>query len=601
MRGKLRATLAKGFLFVASLMITGEARLTNTTPAVTSTQPFSTKVSDSEYGHYGLTQSHHHYLNCSSNSVDSCPIWFTCNDTENGSCLCGPHKTGLLCSQQKLISAVLNCYCVTIVDNETYLGLCFYNCERPTRSSVYQNDYQEIPSSNLNNFMCGRFNRTGISCGECEPGLYPFVLSYDLGCVPCPDAHKNWWKFAVYGLAPLTVFYFFVVFFNINVTSSRLHGFLLFSQALSTPALVRILIIATRHKPHFTTFIKLLELFFSVWNLDPLRSVLPEICLNVNTLQSFALDICYAVYPLLLMVLSYLFIELHDRNYYFIVLIWKPFQWFFRLLREKWDVRTSVIDSFATFFLLSYVKILSVSVDLMYATPVYELFSNKTRYRVFYDSNMLFLQGEHLPYAVLSLLLLVFFILIPTLVLTLYPFQCFQKLLSCFGIQWHFLHTFVDSFQGCYKDGTEPGTRDLRWFSAYGLIFRVIVSFVLYVLTLSSMFFVYVVLATVPTIVLLINIQPYKISVSQYTTIDASFLILLSLFYVSLIGNNVATYNGKQFLSAFNDLAVVSCVIPIIYVVSIALHWIYSRRKWGRDVLRRMKMFMLDRYYSLHS
>ena len=35
------------------------------------------------------------------------------------------------------------------------------------------------------------------------------------------------------------------------------------------------------------------------------------------------------------------------------------------------------------------------------------------------------------------------------------------------------LHVFMDSFQGCYKDGTEPGTRDCRWFSAVPFIIRI--------------------------------------------------------------------------------------------------------------------------------
>ena len=65
------------------------------------------------------------------------------------------------------------------------------------------------------------------------------------------------------------------------------------------------------------------------------------------------------------------------------------------------------------------------------------------------------------------------FIVIPTLILILYPFQCFQKCLFCCRVQLHCLCAFVDSFQGCYKDGMEPGTYDLHWLSSYyGLILR---------------------------------------------------------------------------------------------------------------------------------
>ena len=253
--------------------------------------------------------------------------------------------------------------------------------------------------------------------------------------------------------------------------------------------------------------IKLLGPFYSLWNLDPLRSAFPDICLNVDTLQAFALDACIAVYPLVLILLSYLLFELYDHNVWFIVFIWKPFYWLLRLFHDNWDIRTSVIDSFATFFLLSFVKVLTVSTDLMFFTSVHELLSNKSHYRLYYDANVQFFRGHHLPYALLSSTLLIFLIIIPTLILIFYPFQWFQRCLSYYQIRWHFLHAFVDSFQGCYKDGTEPGTCDLRWFSVYGLVLRFGMCFT-YALTFSSMYYIYFLLVILSFVIFLINLQP---------------------------------------------------------------------------------------------
>ena len=525
---------------------------------------------------------------------DSCPTWFICSHRTSGECQCGPnYNDGIKCDEKKMISAVLNCYCVTEVNNEMYISLCFYNCERPVTTKAYQTIYHDISNrSLLNDYMCGRFNRTGISCGECKPGLSPFVLSYNLSCVKCPNSHKNWWKFIVFGFIPLTLFYFFVVFFNINVTSSRLHGFILFSQALSTPGLVRIVLLATERLPIVSTSVKLLEPLFSMWNLDLFRSLIPDICLNVTTLGVFALDACIALYPLVLILASYFLIELYDRNVWCIVFIWKPFHLFFRRFRDNWDIRTSVIDSFATFFLLSYVKILSTSIDLMLTTHVHKLHSNKTQYRLYYAGNIEFLHGDHIPYAALSLSMLTVFIVFPTLILMCFPFQCFQKCLSYYQIPLHYLRTFVDSFQGHYKDGTEPGTYDLRCLSSYGLVLRLGFG-VLFALTLSSMYFVYVVILLTSMTVILINFQPYKSSVAHYTTIDVSFLILLSLFATTISGSNITDSTGHEYLSIAYALAVISCIIPIIYITVIVLHWIYSRRKWGKMLLDRMKISLL--------
>ena len=521
---------------------------------------------------------------CSSYPVDSCPTWFICNDTESsGKCHCGPRYQDLLiCDDKNMISAVLNCYCVTKRDNETYLGLCFYNCDRPADSKGRLNSYHKVSGeTDVNKFMCGRFNRTGISCGQCADNTSPLVLSYNLSCVHCPDGQKNWWKFVVFGFVPLTVFYFFVVFFNINVTSSHMHGFVLFSQVLSVPALVRIILLAIEGFPLFVKALKFTEPLYSLWNLDIFRSILPDICLNVGTLDMFALDACLAVYPLLLIIVSYLLIELYDRNVYCIVFIWKPFRMLFRLYRKKWAVRTSVIDSFATFFILSNIKVLSVVVDLILFTPVYELHSSRSHYRLYYNSNVKLFSYNHIPYAALSILLLTMFVAVPTFLLLLYPFHCSQKCLSYFHIQSHVLRAFIDSFQGCYKDGTEPGTYDLRWFSSYGMVLRFCLV-ITFAVTLSSMYFIYAVIVLVSATILLINLQPYKASVAHYTKSDTFFLILLSLLFTAISGINITILGNQGFLKVFDYLTIVLCIIPIIYIISIVLYWIYSKWKWSK-------------------
>ena len=49
-----------------------------------------------------------------------------------------------------------------------------------------------------------------------------------------------------------------------------------------------------------------------------------------------------------------------------------------------------------------------------------------------------------------------------TMSVTMYPTTLFKKCVSCCGFQeWYPLHTFVESFQGQYKDGSN-GTCDFR-------------------------------------------------------------------------------------------------------------------------------------------
>ena len=253
-----------------------------------------------------IKDGHFHCINDS-----SCPTWFICNS--HNSCECGDeHNYAVVCDAGKKESAVLDAYCVTYDRKKmsTYLGHCFYNCQNGNLKNI-KLDYvysrlPRNPEDILNESVCTQFHRTGLLRGDCEEGYSPFVLSYNLSCVKCPDGIKNWWKFILAGFVPLTFFYLFVVLFNINVTSSRLHGVVWFSQTISTPIFVRLFMLGFSHgTTHLLIATKTVEVFYSFWNLDLLRPIIPDICLNVTTLQALALDYLIVLYPFVLVLLSY--------------------------------------------------------------------------------------------------------------------------------------------------------------------------------------------------------------------------------------------------------------------------------------------------------
>ena len=518
------------------------------------------------------------FTNCSHNS--ECPTWFTCNSSSI--CQCGNgHNSAVACDEESLSSAVLDCYCVTYDEESkfTYLGSCFYNTDDHRHTGTV---YKKLPTTAemlINSSVCAHFNRAGLLCGNCEDGYSPLVLSYNLSCVKCPDGHKNWWKFILAGFVPLTLFYFFVVLLNINVTSSRLHGVVWFSQVLSIPILVRVIMLVVHNEyPNLLKLSKAFILFYSFWNLDLFRSVIPDICLNVTTLQALALDYLVALYPFLLILLSHWVIKLYDSHVHFLTVIWRPFQALLATFQESMDIRTSIIDSFATFFLLSYIKVLNVTSDLLIPTQIYRLGSNTSTFGVYYSPTVVFFGEEHLPYAILAIFILTLFVCIPTIILILYPFQFFQKFLSLFPFHWHYLHAFVDSFQGCYKDGTEPGTFDYRWVSVLVLLFRLIL-FVIFTLTLSMIDFVYAILALVVILIAIINIQPFKKTAVRYPSNDPIFLVLLSLVFVANIGRHVARSENTFFHYSALILLALSTVVPIIYIIFFISLWLATKIK----------------------
>ena len=115
--------------------------------------------------------------------------------------------------------------------------------------------------------VCEDFNRAGVLCGDCKEGYSPLVFSYNLSCVKCPDGHKNWWKFILAGFVPLTFFYLFMVIFNINVTTSRLHGPVWFSQALAMPMLLHTIIHGVHNEQSDFLNIVKVSCYFTVFGI----------------------------------------------------------------------------------------------------------------------------------------------------------------------------------------------------------------------------------------------------------------------------------------------------------------------------------------------
>ena len=512
---------------------------------------------------------------CSNGSI--CPTWFTCNAEKRCQCDRGQTKA-ILCNNEAQISAVSKCNCVTY-DNEsksTYAGPCFYNCQM---SSSSFEELPKNPESLINTSVCSPFHRTGLLCGDCEDGYSPLVPSYNLSCVECPDGHKNWWKFILIGFVPLTVFYLFILIFNINVTSSRLHGVVWYSQFMSIPAFVRVVLLIYGRDMKYLIAVKVVFAFYSMWNLDIFRSILPNTCLNVTTLQALTLEYLLAFYPFALILISYLLIVLYDRRVPVIVAIWKPFNKVLAIFRKSWDIRTSVLDSFATFFLLSYIKILNVTADILIPTEIFKLSSDKSMFGVYYSPTVPYFGDEHLPYAILAIILVTLFVSVPTIIFILYPCQFFQKFLSLFPINWHFLHAFVDSFQGCYKDGTEPGTHDCRWFSVPMLLVWPLF-LTIYGLTLSTLYFNYMYSLIVLLILLIamINIQPLKKIGSHYPLVDILFTFLLCFLHIAILERASSIHEKyNAYYATLTTIVLTSSAIPMIYTFFLIGSWLISK------------------------
>ena len=526
-----------------------------------------------------------------------CSVPWTCCGHE--ACQCnGILPYGIVkCGKQNTLS-VRNGYCLTFDEKTDTLeaGHCLYNYN--TNDGVYS----DLPRNRfeLNDFMCGtkaELHRTGTLCGECQDGYYPLAYSFDMTCVQCPYGKYNWWKFVLAAFLPLTIFCIIILFFKINVVSSRFQGFVFYSQMISIPAFVRVLmLLGNYHSKRDTeaahiTFRSFAALY-GIWNLDFFRSVKFGICLGTDTLQTLTLDLIVGVYPLLLLVVTYIFIEMYDRNLKPLVIIWKPFRRLFGLFRENWDLRTSIIDAFATTLLLTNIKLQSVSFDLLTPVKIYRLHDTGNwtySYRLFYAATVPYFGSRHLPYAIIATVVVIVFAILPVLLLISYPFRCFQKFLNLFPVRWYILHTFVESFYGSYKDGTQPGTRDCRCFASLFFLSRFCM-LLAGAYAESAAYFKAATMILAVVALLFVMVQPFKENTHHFATINAFFVLLLALLHTSFIGAIGASFSVWRSLKAlYLVVTTLTLVFPLLYISAIVLHWMYSQRKFGTDVIARIR------------
>ena len=54
--------------------------------------------------------------------------------------------------------------------------------------------------------------------------------------------------------------------------------------------------------------------FYSIWNLDFFRFFSSDICLQTGSLATISLELVVAIYPVLLILITYGLILMYDRN-----------------------------------------------------------------------------------------------------------------------------------------------------------------------------------------------------------------------------------------------------------------------------------------------
>ena len=279
---------------------------------------------------------------------------------------------------------------------------------------------------------------------------------------------------------------------------------------------------------------------------------------------------------------------MHD-NLAFVVWLWKPFHRCLAVFRRQWNIQSYLVHVFATFIVLSYVKILNTSFELLRFSHLYDVHGNRIlKVYWYYDGRVDMTSKDYIPILLLALFMLLFFNVFPLALLALYPFKCFQRLLNfCLSQKTRLvLQVYMDSFHGCYEDTAH----DYRHFATLYLAVRFlnllmssIFNYTLYLPTAALVF--------VFALALVAKFQPYK--KKRDNTVD---IILLLAFITAFISSSMHYAEEFMYTNLTNDLIITISVLIILgYQVFLILASVFPKviqccKKCKTLLLTKIKM-----------
>ena len=184
-----------------------------------------------------------------------------------------------------------------------------------------------------------------------------------------------WYRVPLYIVllfAPITVFYLFVLIFQVRMTSPSIPCFIMYAQVVVMEAYLvnfhnSITQVIFNSEEHLRLDVAIILALYKLFNLDFFQFVLPPLCFSsrMKPIHIAFLEYISALSPIVLIFLTWLCVELHGYNFRSTVWLWKPFHSCCVKLRRRRDNKNGNIDIFATFFLLSYHKCSYQSVLLL--------------------------------------------------------------------------------------------------------------------------------------------------------------------------------------------------------------------------------------------
>ena len=303
---------------------------------------------------------------------------------------------------------------------------------------------------------------------------------------------------------------------------------------------------------------------------------------GANTLDVLAIKYVTIIYSLLLVFTTTLLMKVCNTTY---LRKNKVFR-----LTSRDSVKGTMIHGFSTFFVICYTQCAKVTLFLLIPSRIYSVGTpmkhNDTKV-VFYAGDQMYFYSNHMKYAILALVIGIVLVLIPLMLLLIYPL-CYRVFAllgveeSCFVIvlckvaPLEKMKPLFDSFQGCYKD-------KYRFFAGLYFLYRFValISF----LALDSLTKFYIALEIQLILMLTLQATTYAYRKRWHNVLDtvlfANLAIINALTMLNL--NLIASDDNLLTVNILSGIQVFLIILPTVYILCIACSTIVMRIKNKRN------------------
>ena len=331
--------------------------------------------------------------------------------------------------------------------------------------------YSEMPTnvSQLDEVMCGPYNRRGLLCGECKDGYGPAVNSFDQKCANCSTIRSGYaiTLYLLLQFVPTIIIFVCSVVFHFNITSGPMLGYIFFCQTMVTGINYR-KCVYDYIQSHGSSFLGVLFRFSVTlthfWSLQFLTAALPPFCISdkLTDLHVHMLNFVPAVYSLFLFFISCTLMELHARNYRIVKTVLKPFRSILSRTKTTEVASVCVFQALASLIFLSGNSALCAISEIRGMASLYNSIGIFQKKVLYIAPTVDWHSYQSVTYGLIVGVTFISVSVIPSVLLCIYPTRVYRYLSRFLSARKRLAITaFAEALHSCFKDGLN-GTRDYR-------------------------------------------------------------------------------------------------------------------------------------------